>query len=130
MIKSRSSRPEVFCKKDVLRKSAEFKGKHLCQSHLFNKFAGLSGNFIKKKKTLAEVLCCEFCEIFKKTFSYRKPPVATSANQYLHVKNLWQSDMQTILFDIIFLYRIRNLHNWTENGQCGTYSYTRWQTEY
>ena len=29
-----------------------------------------------EKKTLAQVLSCEFYEIFKKTFSYRTPPVA------------------------------------------------------
>ena len=33
----RSSRPEVFCKKGVLRNFAKFIGKHLCQSLLFNK---------------------------------------------------------------------------------------------
>ena len=31
-----------------------------------------------KKGTLAEVFSCEFCEIFKNTFSYRTPPVAAS----------------------------------------------------
>ena len=34
-------------------------------------------NFIKKE-TLAQVFCCEFCEIFKNTFSYRTPLVADS----------------------------------------------------
>ena len=33
----RISRPEVFCKKDVLRNFAKFTGKHLCQSLCFNK---------------------------------------------------------------------------------------------
>ena len=32
----RSSRPEVFCKKGVLRNLAKFTGKHLCQSLFFN----------------------------------------------------------------------------------------------
>ena len=32
--KSRSSRPEVLCKKSVLRNFAKFTGKHLCQSLL------------------------------------------------------------------------------------------------
>ena len=32
---SRSSRPEVFCKKGVLRNFAKFTGKHRCQSLLF-----------------------------------------------------------------------------------------------
>ena len=36
----RKQRPEVFCKKGVLRHFAKFTGKHLCQS-LFNKVACL-----------------------------------------------------------------------------------------
>ena len=35
----RSSRPEVFCKKGVLRNFVKFAGKHLCQSLSFNKVA-------------------------------------------------------------------------------------------
>ena len=35
--KDRSSRPEVFCKKDVLRNCAKLTGKHLCQSLFFSK---------------------------------------------------------------------------------------------
>ena len=76
----RSSRPEVFCKKDVLRNFVKFTGKHLCQSIFFNKVAGLSPeacNFIKKE-TLAQVFSCGFCEISKNTFSYRTSPVAVS----------------------------------------------------
>ena len=38
---SRSSRPEVFCEKDVLRNFEKFTGKHLCQRLFFNKVAGL-----------------------------------------------------------------------------------------
>ena len=34
-------------------------------------------NFIKKK-ILAQLLSCEFCEISKNTFPYRTPPVANS----------------------------------------------------
>ena len=37
----RNSRPEVFCKKGVLRNFAKFTGKHLRQSRFFNKVAGL-----------------------------------------------------------------------------------------
>ena len=36
-----SSRPEVFCKKSVLRNFAKFTVKHLCQTLLFNKVVGL-----------------------------------------------------------------------------------------
>ena len=36
-IPSRSSRPDVFCKKGVIRNFAKLTGKHLCQSLFFNK---------------------------------------------------------------------------------------------
>ena len=41
-IEDGSSRPEVLCKKGVLRNFAKFTGKHLCQSLFFNKVASLS----------------------------------------------------------------------------------------
>ena len=68
--------PEVFYKKGVLKNFAKFTGKHLCQSLFFNKVAGLR-NFAKftgkhlcqrlfaRNETLAQVLSCEFCEVFK-----------------------------------------------------------------
>ena len=37
----RSSRPEVFCKKGILRNLAKFTAKHLCLSLFFNKVACL-----------------------------------------------------------------------------------------
>ena len=37
----RSSHPEVFCKKGVLRNFAKFTGKHLCQRPFFNKVVAL-----------------------------------------------------------------------------------------
>ena len=39
-------------------------------------------NFIKKE-TLAQEFSCEFCEIAKNTFSYRKPPVAASVMRFV-----------------------------------------------
>ena len=45
----RSSRPEVFCKKGVLRNIAKFTGRHLCQSLFFNKDAGLRPATLLKK---------------------------------------------------------------------------------
>ena len=39
--KTRSSPPEVFCKKDVRRNFTKFTGKYLCQSLFFNKVADL-----------------------------------------------------------------------------------------
>ena len=45
----RSSRPEVFCKKGVLRNFAKFTEKHLCQSLFFNKVADLRLQLYLKK---------------------------------------------------------------------------------
>ena len=52
---NRSSRPEAFCKKNVLENFAKFTGKHMCQILFFNKIACLkrlwhrcfSVNFVK-----------------------------------------------------------------------------------
>ena len=64
----RSSRPEVFCKKVVLKNFGKFTGKRLCQSLYFDKVAGQASNFIKIE-TLAQVFSCEFSKISKNTFS-------------------------------------------------------------
>ena len=68
----RSSRPEVFCRKGVLRNFAKFTGKQLCQNLVFNKVAGL------KKESLAQVFSCEFFKISKNTFFHRTPLVVAS----------------------------------------------------
>ena len=67
----RSSCPEVFCRKGVLENSTKFTGKHQYLSLFFNKVTGLrpEGCHFIKKETLAKVFSCEFCEIFKNTFS-------------------------------------------------------------
>ena len=82
--RGRRSRPEVFCKKGVLRNLANSTGKHLCQSLYFNKVAGLSPQAynVIKIETLAQVFFSEFCQISKNTFSHRTPPVAASATAY------------------------------------------------
>ena len=63
-----SSRPEVFCKEDVLRNFAKFTGKHLCQSLFFEKVAdfgfsglGQDGASNKKQGTLCVVRIVIIC---------------------------------------------------------------------
>ena len=56
----RSSRPELFCKKSLLRNFTKFTGKHLRQSLFFNKIAGHR----------QQVFSCEFCKISENTLSY------------------------------------------------------------
>ena len=48
---NKSSRPEVFFKKDVLENFAKFTGKYLCLSLFFNKVAGLRPATLLKKRT-------------------------------------------------------------------------------
>ena len=66
----RSSRPEVFCQKCVLRNFAKFTRKQGTES-LFQ------FSFIKKE-TLTQVFSYEFCEISKNTSFHRTPLVAAS----------------------------------------------------
>ena len=56
----RSSRPEVFCKKSVLRDFAKFTGKHLCQSLFINNFAD--------QVTLAQVFTVNFATFWRTPF--------------------------------------------------------------
>ena len=65
LINFRSSHPEVFCKKSVLRNIANFTGKHLCQSLVFNKVAGLGLQLYLKRDSGTGVF-------------YRTPLVAAS----------------------------------------------------
>ena len=45
----RSSHPEVFYKKGVLRNFEKFTGRHLCQSLVLNKVAGLRAATLLKR---------------------------------------------------------------------------------
>ena len=65
MFNSQQQPPELFCKKGTLRNFAEFIGKHLCQSLLFNKVTHC--NFIKKE-TLAQCFLVNFVEFLRTPF--------------------------------------------------------------
>ena len=72
LLNSRSSCPEVFCKKGALRYFVKFNR----PESFFNKVAGLS-RFIKKE-TLVQMFSWKFYEISKSAFTYRTPLVAAS----------------------------------------------------
>ena len=55
----------------------KFIGKNLCQSLFFNKIASLRLQFYQKE-ILTKVFFCEFCEIFKNTFSAEHHRVTAS----------------------------------------------------
>ena len=64
----RSSCPEVFCKKGVLRNFAKFTGKHLCQSLFFNKFAGLRSTTLLKKRLSHRCFPVNFAKFLRTPF--------------------------------------------------------------
>ena len=76
----------MFCKKRVLRNFPKFTWKHLCQSLLFNKVAGLRPATLLKRETLAQVFSSEFCDISENTFFHRTPLVAASVNSIAAIK--------------------------------------------
>ena len=74
----RSSRPEMFWKKGILRDFAKFTGKHLCQ-----------GLFLDKD-ILTQMFFVEFCEIYKNIFLHRTPPVAARVISIYLLCYYWQ----------------------------------------
>ena len=63
--KSRSSRPEVFCKKGVARNFAKFTGKRLCQRFFYNKVAGLRPATLLKKNFWHRCFPVNFAKFFR-----------------------------------------------------------------
>ena len=58
----RSSHQRCSIEVGVLKNFTKFTGKHLRQSLFLNKFAGLRPTTLLKKRPLAQVFSCEFCE--------------------------------------------------------------------
>ena len=64
----RSSRQEVFYKKDVLKNFAKFREKHLCQSLFFNKVAGLRSATLLKKRLWHRCFPVKFAKFLRTPF--------------------------------------------------------------
>ena len=64
----RSSHQRCSIQKGVLRNLTKFTWKHLCQSLVFNKVAGLRPATLLKKRLWHRCFYCEFCEISRNTF--------------------------------------------------------------
>ena len=75
---SRSSRPDVLCKKKVFLEISQNSQESTCARVSFLiKLKAQACNFIEKE-TLTQVFSCEFCGISKSTFSCRTSSVAAS----------------------------------------------------
>ena len=64
----RSSRPEVFCRRGVLRNFAKFTGKYLWQSLFFNEVAGLRPAILLKKTLWHRCFAVNFVKFLRTLF--------------------------------------------------------------
>ena len=64
----RSSRPDVFCEKGVLRNFTKFTAKHLCQSLFFNKVGGLRPATLLKKRLWHRCFPVNFVKFLRTPF--------------------------------------------------------------
>ena len=64
----RNSRPEVFCKKGVLRNFVKFTEKQLCQSLFFNKVTGLRPVTLLKKRLWRRCFSVNFAKFLRTHF--------------------------------------------------------------
>ena len=72
----RSSRPEVLCRKGVLRNFAKLTGKHLCRSLFFNKVAGLRPGTLLKNKLWRRCFPVNFAK-------FLRTPILTEHHRWL-----------------------------------------------
>ena len=64
----RSSRPDVFCEKGILRNFVKFTGKHLRQGLFFNKVAGLRPATLLKKRLWCRCFPVNFTKFLRTPF--------------------------------------------------------------
>ena len=64
----RSSLPEVFCKKGVLRNFGKFRGKHPCQRLFLNKVAGHKPATLSKKRLWHRCFLVNFAKFLRTLF--------------------------------------------------------------
>ena len=85
MPKYRSSRPEVFCRRGILRNFAKFTGKNLCQSLFFNKVADLRPATLLREILWYRCFPVNFVK-FLRTLFHRGPLVDDFGNRVFSIK--------------------------------------------
>ena len=70
LLNTKSSRPEVFCKKSAIKNLAKLTGKYLCWILFFNKVAGLWPATILKKKLRHRFFAVNFAKFLRTSFLY------------------------------------------------------------
>ena len=86
----------MFCKKGVLRNIAKFTEKHK-----------------NEKKETGTLVSCKFCKIYKKSFSYRLPPVAASVHVIPHSLSISHILSWLLKGYLPFHFPVENIIKWT-----------------
>ena len=96
---TRSSRPELFCKKSVFRNFAKFTGKHLCPSLFFNKVAGLRPATLLKKRLWHRCFPVNFVKFLRTPFLQN-----TFVGCFCHIyfKEMRHSEIEYILVNSFY----------------------------
>ena len=68
MLEHKSSRPELFCEKNIPINFVKFTGKHLCQSPSFNKVLGLRPATLLKKWLWHRCFPVNFAKFLRRPF--------------------------------------------------------------
>ena len=96
----RSSRPEVFCEKGVLRNFANFTGKHLCQSLFFNKVAGPGPATLLKKRLQHRCFPVNFAKFLRHLFLQSTSSGCFYVYSFFSIFTIFQTNHQ-INFDLL-----------------------------
>ena len=89
VVRFRSSRPEVFCKKGGLRNFEKFTEKHLWKSFFFNKVAGLRPATLLKRRPWRRCFPVKFVK-------FLRPPYLREHLQWL-LLHIWTCPMKKYL---------------------------------
>ena len=73
MLSSKCYRPEILCKKDVLKNFAKFTEKHLCQSHFFNNVVVLRPATLLKRRFWHRCFPVSFAKFLRTSFFIEHP---------------------------------------------------------
>ena len=117
----RSSCPEVFCKKDVLKNLAKFTGKYLCHSLFFNKVADLSSVTLFKRRLWHRCIPVNFAK-FLRTLIFIENLCRLLLTTYCRIEiGLLQTTITTSApkFKFCFIMTIEHLsvpQNWETNN--------------
>ena len=128
----------MFCKKVVLRNSAKFTGKHLCQRFIFNRVAGLRAVTLLEKSLWRRCFLVNFAKFLETPFSTEHLKwlllIIFKKNQLFHLsitniyqrstQFIWNNGYKVILLDIPFFEKFNLVF------KCCIVNWTPWCSDY